>query len=160
MKNVQIIKGTYGHRPINADGTISKSVKPVTAKDAPISVRDEEAVRLEGLGVGKVVIAEETIVPAVATAVQADAEDTPGVDPAQAQEGAEGVDEDAGADDDQDGTEEGVEIPEYSMDWSADDLRALVNSLGLPGASRMNKTEMVAALDAAFDGGELEVDEE
>lgn len=48
MKNVIIIRGGYGYRP-DANGPVNL----VTAKDGAISVADEEAARLVGLGVAE-----------------------------------------------------------------------------------------------------------
>lgn len=58
MALIKIINGTYGHRP---DG--SNYVLPITCEDPPISVSEEEAERLIGLGVAERVSDSQTAEP-------------------------------------------------------------------------------------------------
>lgn len=57
MKNVIIIRGGYGYRP-DANGPVNL----VTAKDGAISVADEEAARLVGLGVAEYAKSQQNVV--------------------------------------------------------------------------------------------------
>lgn len=147
MKKVQIVRGTYGHRPINDDGTLSKSIKPVTAKSPPISVRNEEADRLMALGVGKVVEDVENPVKGVATTLGDADSNALGANPELDESDLEVI-------------ADALELPRYSMDWTADELKELMEELGLPVTSRMTKAQMIDAIDAVFGCGELEGDEE
>ena len=75
MTTIKIISGVYGHRPEK-----SPYVIPVTVNDPPISVEDDEAIRLVELGVAAYVEAE-TPPTAVATAPGCDSDSCP-IDPA------------------------------------------------------------------------------
>lgn len=51
-----------------------------------------------------------------------------------------------------------IAIPEYSTDMKAEELRAIAKEMGLTFKVGTSKAEMVAAMDAAIDGGMEDAD--
>lgn len=155
---IKIIKGTYGQRTVNPV-TKAVRVRPVSMGER-VEVSDQEAARLVALG--------------VAAYLDENPQDNPAEDavsPGKGENGGEAGKHPSEMDppltgletppaEDTPPEEEGDEIPEYSIDLKADQLRALMEQYGVPYKSGMNKSDMVAALDEYFaqDGGEAPPD--
>lgn len=127
---IQMISGTYaGIR---------------TASDGPFSLTEKEEARLVARGVAKYV-------------------DAPSTAPADDQEPAGGVEESPAVNDTPESVDEtqelpdGVEgIPEYSVDNSPAELRAIGKLCGLTFKVGMSKADMVAALDKFLEENTVE----
>lgn len=115
---VRIINGTYAHRPRNLKGQISPFVVPVTPRDNPIDVTDEEAQRLFDLGVA------EPVNP-----------------PHHHDEAEEAAPEE--------------EAPAYTAESSLKALREAANAAGVKNAGRMNKQQLLSALNGAEEADTL-----
>lgn len=143
---IQIINGTYGYRPMilkKDHKEPSEYVVPTTRNDPPIDVDEKEAKRLVEAGV-----AEYVHIHDVATATApSDAEDPIGS--MSSEEGGGNSPGDGGS-------EEGdlmddEEIPVYSTDMKADELRAAMRERGLSIRVGMTKAEMVEVLNGLND---------
>jgi len=131
MAIVQIVNGTYGYRP---DG--SNYVVPVTPRDLPISVSDEEAKRLVDLGVA-VYVGEG----AVATAPSPDSDACPISNSPSDEDGESG---------DSDPAEGAVPDIETLKGMKMEDLRAMAENLGIESAgSAKKKSELIEAISEA-----------
>ena len=134
MTTIKIISGVYGHRPEK-----SPYVVPVTINDPPISVEDDEAIRLVELGVAAYVEAE-TPPPAVATAHGCDSDSCP-IDPSPKDGGGENGDSAPG-----DIT--GNLAPEALKEWKMDDLKKLAVDMGLDISGIRKKDDLIQAIAA------------
>lgn len=129
---IKIVKGNYGYN----NGV---SVKVKTPADAPFSVSDEEALRLEQLGVAKI-LQDHFYFKNI------------GDD----EENAESAENDHKDSSDPDGDEdifEGaaeIEPPLYSADNTNAELQAIVKEYGIDIPPRANKTQLLEILDNYF----------
>ena len=144
MKTVEIIKGVYGYR-----AGAGKSVKPVY-KGNTVGLHDIEADRLVRIGVAKYVAASE---------MSNTAAETPRGDAAENVGGKITPDGENGSNEQNDGTERtSADRPEYSSDTKLEELRVLMEEVGLQYRVGMKKSDMVAALDAFYDSTDDEDD--
>lgn len=134
MTTIKIISGVYGHRPEK-----SPYVIPVTVNDPPISVEDDEAIRLVELGVAAYVEAE-TPPTAVATAHGCDSDSCP-IDPSLKDEGGESVDYAPGEID-------GHLDPDALKQMKMDNLKKLAADMGIDITGIKKKDDLVAAIAA------------
>ena len=134
MTTIKIISGVYGHRPEK-----SPYVVPVTVNDPPISVEDDEAIRLVELGVAAYVEAE-THPTAVATAHGCDSDSCP-IGPSPKDGGGENGDSAPG-----DIT--GNLAPEALKEWKMDDLKKLAVDMGIDASGIKRKEDLIAAIAA------------
>lgn len=123
MTKVRILCGGYGHGDLNT----------LVLRGHTIEVDDGEAQRLVFAGMAKVVV-EDCNTP-VATTTSADADADEGDDMPDSESVSQG---------------EEIDIPAYSTDNKADELRAIMEAYGLDVKSGMSKADMVDALDAFF----------
>lgn len=155
---IKIIKGTYGQQTVNPV-TKAVRVRPISMGER-VEVSDQEAARLVSLGVAAYLDENPQDNPA------SDA-DSPGnggeiggtgKHPPEVDLPSTGLETPPAEDTPPE--EDGDEIPEYSTDMKADQLRALMEQYDVPYKSGMNKADMVAALDEYFaqDGGEAPPD--
>ena len=153
MVKIKIVKGVFGHRPIDKNGKPGYP-EPKTAADPPFEVDETQAKRLVGLGVAA--FDDDAPVEAVATLVEDTDEGEGGSNTSEDEEGAEGKDDDeSGKDDDGTGENDGPpEHPTYSVDDKPEVLRALLKLCGLSAPVGTTKAAMVEALDAYYKGGE------
>ncbi len=139
---IHIINGTYGHRPKLANGEDSPFVVPVTRRDPPIAVDDQEAARLVEAGIAEYVNAE-----AVATADAPSEQKNRGGNIPGNEDGVEGAQ-----------TPENVPSPsenqEFTTDMRVDELRAAMRERGIAVKIGMKKADMVDALNSAPEDGE------
>lgn len=130
MAIVRIVSGTYGHRP---DG--SNYVVPVTPRDLPISVSDEEAKRLVDLGVAVYVDKG-----AVATPPAGVSNDALISNPPSEEDGENGDSDPAEV--------TGNLDPEALKDWKMDELRKLADDMGIDTAGIKKKDALIEAIAA------------
>lgn len=148
---VQIVNGTYGHRPRLPDGKLSDYVVPTTRFDPPIEVADEEAERLVKLGIAEYVHADAADVATVLPEAEDPAVNT--TEEETAQNGSEGQENENGDDltDDED-------ITVFTTDMKVNELRAAMQERGLNIHVGMTKREMVEALNGSSDAPVLEAE--
>lgn len=134
MRNVIIIKGSYGYQPEGAD-----FVQPITRRDGAIALPDEEAARLVRLRVAAYCgeVEPEEINSGVATPEGGEDEEAGGDDLPDGESGAEG---------------EGAALskPEYDSNTSFDDLKELIKGCGLVFRVGMSRSDLIAALDEYY----------
>lgn len=145
---IKIIKGTYGQRAVNPV-TKAVRVRPVRMGER-VEVSDQEAARLVALGVAAYLDENSQDNPASDADSPGNGEngDGAGKHPSEADPPSTGLETPPAEDTPPE--EDGDEIPEYSTDMKADQLRALLEQYGVPYKSGMNKADMVAALDEYF----------
>ena len=155
---IKIIKGTYGQRVENPETKVVR-VRPISMGER-VEVSDQEAARLVALGVAAYLDEKPQDNPASDADSLGNGENggEAGKHPPEADRPLTGLETPPG--EDAPPEEEGDEIPEYSTDMKADQLRALLEQYGVPYKIGMNKADMVAALDEYFaqDGGEAPPD--
>ncbi len=137
MTKIKIKRGFYGLHTKN--GTQTKG-----PKDLPFEVDDKEAERLVSLGVATYVGNTP-----VATVVNEENTSDTGDNTPDNENAPESDLEDDGGD-----------IPEYSIDSNASDLRAIAKSVGITFKVGTTKEDMVSALDEFFSGDMPELDAE
>ena len=151
---IKIIKGTYGQRTVNP-ATKAVRVRPVSMGERA-EVDHQEAARLVALGIAAYLDEKPQDNPAGDADSPGKGEngDGAGKHPSEADPPLPGLETPPAGE--APSEEESDEIPEYSTDMKADQLRALLEQYGVPYKSGMNKADMVAALDEYFaqDGGE------
>lgn len=128
MAIVQIVNGTYGHRPDKSNYVI-----PVTSRDLPICVNDEEAKRLVDLGVA-VYVGEG----AVATANLPVSDGCP-ISNSTNDEGGESGDSDPG-------DIAGNLDPGALKGWKMEELKKLACDMGIDTSSIKKKDELISAI--------------
>jgi len=134
MTTIKIISGVYGHRPEK-----SPYVIPVTVNDPPISVEDDEAVRLVELGVAAYVdqetgaAAAETVIPVVLDN--------------QTTSNTTGNGKDESGDSDP-GDIVGNLDAEALKEWKMDDLKKLAADMGVDNTGIKKKDALIAAITA------------
>lgn len=138
---IQIINGTYGHRPTLFGGKRSDYVVPVTRNDPPIDVDEKEAERLVSAGVAEYVHGEH-----VATAPAPSDDEYPNGTIAS---GADSGNVPGDGGNETDDLTDDEEITTFSIDMKADELRAAMRERGLAIRVGMTKAEMVEILNGA-----------
>ena len=137
MAKIKIKRGFYGlHTNIG--------VQTKGPKDDAFEVDDSEAKRLVDLGIAKYI--GDT---PVATSINEEIADEASDNIAENKNATESDLEDDGGD-----------IPEYSIDSNASDLRAIAKSVGITFKVGTTKEDMVKALDEYFSGEMPELDAE
>ena len=137
MAKIKIKRGFYGlHTNIG--------VQIKGPKDDAFEVDDSEAKRLVDLGIAKYI--GDT---PVATSINEEIADEASDNIAENENATESDLEDDGGD-----------IPEYSIDSNASDLRAIAKSVGITFKVGTTKEDMVKALDEYFSGDMPELDSE
>jgi len=134
MRKVQITSGAYGYRP---EGSLH--VQPITSRDGPIDLADEEAERLVKLGVGKYTADSSPEVPTTPVA-------TP-------EGGGSGGRTTENPPDGEGGSQE-PETPENRLDpedlikMTRTDMEKLAADMGVDVSGAKNKTEIAQLLAA------------
>lgn len=122
---VKIIKGTYGHHPVNRC-----HITPVSAGNT-VDVSEKEANRLISIGIAKPV--EESSISATEMPLR-ETENVSGVNTMIEQENAQSSEN----------------KPNYDTDMNIRDLRKIMDNVGLSYRVGMSKADMVKALDMYF----------
>ena len=150
---IQMICGVFGLPVTDGD---RKTVKAMDKDSGPFNAGEEQEKRLVALGIAEYVYDAPPI----------GFDETPPVDPNadHDEETGENHDEETGADD-EDLPVGVIEIPEYSVENTAEQLREIGNLCGLEFKPNMKKQDMVDALDAHIaanmvDGAEIDEDGE
>ncbi len=141
---IRIKSGVYGFRDEHGN------LQPKTSKSKEFSLSGEEEERLVKRGVAVYVESDstpgaETPIAPVATTANGGAGTGEGDNPPGGENAANGQDDDDNLDD---------ETPVYNLDMTASQLKELMQEYGITIKSGMNKTEMMAALDAYFADGD------
>lgn len=156
MKSVIITSGAYGYKAENAT-----HVKAVTRADGPIQLPDEEVERLIELGVAASVNSSDLAdaVQSLAGAGSSQSDNTDKTNGGPVATGKEDKDDGEQEDNPPEGDEgtggdgDAQEKPDYNVDMKAEELRDMMKVCDLAFKFGMSKADMVAALDAHFDGG-------
>ena len=145
---IKIIKGTYGQRTVNS---VTKAVRvcPVHMGER-VEVSDQEAARLVSRGVAAYLdeIPQDNPASDADSLGNGEKNGGAGKHPSDTDPLSTGLETPPAEDTPPE--EDGDEIPEYSTDMKADQLRALMEQYDVPYKSGMNKADMVAALDEYF----------
>lgn len=138
---IKIIKGNYGF-PNGA------SVKLKTPKDKPFEVDDEEALRLEKLGIAEIVKKFSDKLPEVVDDNSESGDTSEGDGDSEVGDTPEG-DGDS-EDDTSEGEEEDSDIPKYSAKNTIAELQAIAEEFGIDVPPRASKAQILEILDEFF----------
>lgn len=143
---IRMTSGTFGYREKTKDG-YSLHVVCKSRNDPPFEVDDEVGNDLIGRGVAVLagVVTEATSKPSDGVFAAGDVSTPPS---------KENDAEDNGEDDSD------ISAPKYSVEMTANQLRAIMKANGLSVKNRMTKSEMVDALDGYFGTNDEEGDGE
>lgn len=141
---VQIVNGTYGHRPKDRNGKLCEYVVPTTRNDPPIEVEDMEAERLIAAGIAVSMVHDH----------QEEDVENQSLSEAETQENsADNLDTDP---DEEDSADDEAIV--FSVKMKADELRAAMQERGLTVRVGMTKADMVEALNGKNDIPVLEAE--